>query len=83
MPVTWFAALDGAFIVGLTPIVLRFWQAQARRGGEPSDLSKMAIGAGLGAMGMACLALASCWRRRADRSACSGASPASTLEYFA
>lgn len=59
MPVTWFAALDGAFVVGLTPIVLRIWQAQARRAGEPSDLSKMAIGAALGAMGMVCLVAAS------------------------
>lgn len=59
MPVTWFAALDGAFVVGLTPVVLRIWQAQARRVGEPCDLSKMAIGAALGAMGMACLAAAS------------------------
>ena len=59
MPVTWFAALDGAFVVGLTPIVLRIWQAQARRAAEPSDLGKMAIGAALGAAGMACLAAAS------------------------
>jgi POT family proton-dependent oligopeptide transporter len=59
MPVTWFAALDGAFVVGLTPIVLRIWQAQARRAAEPSDVGKMAIGAGLGAAGMACLAAAS------------------------
>ena len=59
MPVTWFAALDGAFVVGLTPVVLRIWQGQARRAAEPSDMGKMAIGAALGAAGMACLAAAS------------------------
>ena len=59
MPVTWFAALDGAFVVGLTPILLRIWQAQTRRAGEPSDLGKMGIGAALGALGMICLAVAS------------------------
>lgn len=59
MPVTWFQALDGAFIVGLTPVALRIWQAQARRGREPSDMHKMAIGAALGALGMGCLVTAS------------------------
>ncbi|MBU7580406.1 MAG: DUF2339 domain-containing protein [Porphyrobacter sp.] len=59
MPVTWFQALDGAFIVGLTPVALRIWQAQARRGREPSDMHKMAIGAALGALGMGCLVAAS------------------------
>lgn len=59
MPVTWFAALDGAFVVGGTPVVLRIWQAQARRAAEPSDLGKMAVGAALGAIGMASLAAAS------------------------
>lgn len=59
MPVTWFQSLDGAFIVGMTPVVLRIWQAQARRGREPSDMNKMAIGAALGALGMGCLVAAS------------------------
>jgi len=59
MPVTWFQALDGLFVVGLTPIALRIWQAQARRGGEPSDMSKMAAGSLLGVLGMGCLVIAS------------------------
>ena len=59
MPVTWFQALDGAFVVGLTPLALRIWQAQAARGREPSEMTKMAVGALLGALGMACLVAAS------------------------
>lgn len=59
MPVTWFQALDGAFVIGFTPVVLRLWAAQAARGREPSDLGKIALGSVLGMLGMGVLALAS------------------------
>jgi POT family proton-dependent oligopeptide transporter len=59
MPVTWFAALDGLFIVGLTPLVLRYWAAQEKRGRATSDLAKIGWGSVHGAMGMGCLAIAS------------------------
>ncbi|WP_293678025.1 peptide MFS transporter [uncultured Phenylobacterium sp.] len=59
MPVTWFPAFDGLFIVAFTPLVLRLWSAQRRRGIEESDLAKIGLGSALGAIGMLALVAAS------------------------
>ncbi|MBR7619525.1 peptide MFS transporter [Phenylobacterium sp. 20VBR1] len=58
-PVTWLPSLDGLFIVGFTPIVMRLWANQAAKGTEPSDLAKIGWGSVMGAAGMGCLMIAS------------------------
>jgi POT family proton-dependent oligopeptide transporter len=45
IPASWFPALNGFFIVTLTPAVLGYWKWQSTRGREPHILNKMAIGA--------------------------------------
>lgn len=47
----WFLSIGSAAIFVLTPIVIRLWAWQARRGTEPSTIAKMALG-------FACMALA-------------------------
>jgi proton-dependent oligopeptide transporter, POT family len=59
VPVTWFQSLDGLFTVAFTPLVLWIWRRQTRRGAEPGDLGKIAIGSAIGALAMLLLAIAS------------------------
>ncbi len=42
--VTWFQSINPFFIFALTPMLLALWASQARRGSEPSTITKMAIG---------------------------------------
>jgi len=51
IPMTWFQSLNPILVLALTPVLIAFWTASARRGREPSALAKMAIGAGLAALG--------------------------------
>jgi proton-dependent oligopeptide transporter, POT family len=44
IPSTWFQSVNPMFIVLLAPLLDMFWQRQAKRGTEPSSVSKMAIG---------------------------------------
>ncbi|HEY3778541.1 MAG TPA: peptide MFS transporter [Rhizomicrobium sp.] len=44
MPVPWLQSLDGLAPFVCIPLVLLFWRWQARRGIEPGDFVKMAIG---------------------------------------
>jgi proton-dependent oligopeptide transporter, POT family len=44
MPASWFQAVNPAMIFLFTPFIVKFWGWQARRGSEPSSVSKMAIG---------------------------------------
>ena len=44
IPITWFQALNPFLIFAFTPIVIGLWARQARRGTEPSTVTKMAIG---------------------------------------
>jgi POT family proton-dependent oligopeptide transporter len=53
IPVTWFQSLDSLAVLVLAPAVIWLWRRQARRGVEPSDLIKVAIGCV--AFGIACL----------------------------
>lgn len=44
MPSTWFQALNPLFVFALAPFLNMFWARQARRGKEPTSISKMALG---------------------------------------
>ncbi len=44
IPVTWFQAFNPFMIFAFTPLVVMFWSWQAKRGGEPSTVTKMALG---------------------------------------
>ncbi len=44
IPAAWFLALNPLMIFVLTPLLIRLWTVQARRGSEPSALRKMALG---------------------------------------
>ena len=44
VPVPWMQALDGLAPVFLVPVFLGYWQRQAKRGREPDDLGKIALG---------------------------------------
>jgi POT family proton-dependent oligopeptide transporter len=44
IPVTWFQAFNPFMIFAFTPLVIALWARQARRGREPSTVTKMALG---------------------------------------
>jgi POT family proton-dependent oligopeptide transporter len=44
IPVTWFQAFNPLMIFAFTPLVVGLWSRQARRGREPSTITKMALG---------------------------------------
>jgi POT family proton-dependent oligopeptide transporter len=44
IPVTWFQAFNPFMIFAFTPAIIWLWAWQARRGSEPSSVTKMAIG---------------------------------------
>lgn len=44
VPSTTFVSLDGLFCIVSVPILVTLWRRQARRGGEPGDLRKIATG---------------------------------------
>ena len=44
IPVTWFQAFNPLMIFAFTPLVVALWSRQARRGREPSTITKMALG---------------------------------------
>src|SRR5262249_17942051 len=43
-PSTWYQAMNPFMIFFFTPLLISFWGWQARRGTEPSSITKMAIG---------------------------------------
>jgi POT family proton-dependent oligopeptide transporter len=45
IPMTWFQSLNSLFVFLLTPFVVALWTWQAKTRGEPSSMTKMAIGA--------------------------------------
>ena len=59
MPVTWYPAFDGFFIVILTPLAMRYWAWQLQRGKPTSELSKIGWSGLFGALGMLSLVAAS------------------------
>jgi POT family proton-dependent oligopeptide transporter len=56
VPVPWFASEDAIASVIAAPLLLALWGWQARRGKEPDDFGKMAIGAFCMALSMLALA---------------------------
>ncbi|HLH97917.1 MAG TPA: peptide MFS transporter [Xanthobacteraceae bacterium] len=44
IPVTWFQSFNPVMIFAFTPLLVGLWSRQARRGTEPSTITKMAIG---------------------------------------
>ena len=44
IPVTWFQAFNPFMIFAFTPFIIALWTWQAKRGREPSTVSKMALG---------------------------------------
>jgi POT family proton-dependent oligopeptide transporter len=44
IPVTWFQAFNPFMIFAFTPLVVAYWASQAKRGKEPSTVTKMALG---------------------------------------
>ena len=59
IPIPWLQSLDGvAPLIALTPMLM-FWQWQHRRGREPDEFGKLAIGAALFGLGTLLLAVSS------------------------
>jgi POT family proton-dependent oligopeptide transporter len=59
IPIPWLQSLDGvAPLIALTPMLM-FWRWQHRRGREPDEFGKLAIGAALFGMGTLLLAMSS------------------------
>jgi POT family proton-dependent oligopeptide transporter len=44
VPVTWFQSLDTFAVISLAPLVIWYWQRQARASGRPRDLDRVATG---------------------------------------
>ncbi|MEZ5744886.1 MAG: peptide MFS transporter [Sphingomonadaceae bacterium] len=59
VPVPWFASEDSLASVLILPVLLMLWRWQARRGSEPHDIGKMAIGGIIMAASAGTLALGS------------------------
>lgn len=59
VPEPWFASEDSVASVLALPLLLAIWRFQAKRGGEPGDLAKIATGAVVMACSTAMLALGS------------------------
>lgn len=47
IPTSWFNAIDSFFSIVAVPPLFALWRWQARRGGEPSDVAKIGIGAAI------------------------------------
>jgi POT family proton-dependent oligopeptide transporter len=58
VPATWLQSVSAIVGIGMAPVLIGLWTAQARRGAEPSALGKMAIGCGLAVAAYLWLALA-------------------------
>ncbi len=59
MPVSWYPAFDGFFIVAFTPLAIRYWGWQVARGKPTTELAKIGWSGLFGAAGMLCLVAAS------------------------
>lgn len=57
VPEAWFSAEDSLASILCVPVLLGLWAWQARRGREPSDLGKIAIGGVIQALAALCFAL--------------------------
>jgi POT family proton-dependent oligopeptide transporter len=55
VPVTWFSTLDGALTIAGIAVAVRIWALQAKRRREIGEVTKVAIGCGLTAIGFSIL----------------------------
>ncbi len=58
IPIPWYQSLDPFWSIVSVPVLFALWRSQATRGGEPSDLSKIGIGAWIVAAGNLVLVVA-------------------------
>lgn len=61
IPMTWFQSLGGLLAVLITPAFAIYWSHLARRGREPSSITRMAAGAGITAIAFLMLAGVASW----------------------
>lgn len=59
VPATWFASMDSAGSVLAAPLLIMFWGWQARRGSEPTNVTKVGLGTAITGFGALLLALGS------------------------
>src|SRR5436305_11884927 len=52
-----FQSLDAVTVLVLAPVLMRYWRVRARRGGEPGELAKLALGCSI--FGLGCVLLRS------------------------
>jgi proton-dependent oligopeptide transporter, POT family len=50
IPVAWFNSIDSFVSIVSVPFLFALWRRQAGRGGEPGEIAKMGIGAGIAAV---------------------------------
>jgi proton-dependent oligopeptide transporter, POT family len=65
IPVTWFQAFNPFMIFAFTPLVVALWAWQAKRGKEPSTVTKMSIGC-FGVTLANLIMVAAAWRAAGD-----------------
>jgi POT family proton-dependent oligopeptide transporter len=75
IPSPWFLALNPLMIFMLTPVLVRLWARQGRRGTEPFPITKMAFGC-------SCVVLANLVMAGAAATAAGKANPLWLLAYF-
>jgi POT family proton-dependent oligopeptide transporter len=59
IPTAWYNSVDSLVSILFVPVLFGLWRRQARRGAEPNDLGKIAIGAAISMAGNLVLATAS------------------------
>lgn len=60
IPATWFQALNGLFIITVTPCLIAIWRYQAKKNREPSSANKLVIGAAIGGVAYLVMIVAAC-----------------------
>jgi len=65
IPVTWFQMFNPLMIFAFTPLIVGLWSRQARRGSEPSSITKMALGC-LGVALAYLIMVGAAWSARGD-----------------
>jgi proton-dependent oligopeptide transporter, POT family len=65
IPITWFQAFNPFMIFAFTPLVIALWTWQAKRGKEPSTVTKMSIGC-FGVTLANLIMVAAAWRATGD-----------------
>jgi POT family proton-dependent oligopeptide transporter len=65
IPITWFQAFNPFMIFAFTPFLIALWARQAKRGAEPSTVTKMSIGC-FGVALANLIMVAAAWRAAGD-----------------